>query len=99
MEPVRTPSQSVVIFMFLMITLFTYQGKDTNNTYTEPYQKSEKSAAATVSVKTTYYQIPKKSSQSDTLYHDQQVNNREEKRLRNRFSISAYPVSLVQSTR
>lgn len=99
MEPVRTPSQSVVIFMFLMITLFTYKGKDTDNTYTELYQESEKLADETTSVNDTYYQIPKKSSLSDTLYRNQQVNTQQEKRLTNRFSIFAYPVSLVRSAR
>jgi hypothetical protein len=99
MEPVRTPSQSVVIFMFLMITLFTYKGKDTTNLYTELYQESEKLAEETASVNAVYIQIPKKSSLADTIYHSQRINDREKTRLRNRFSIFAYPVSLVQSTR
>ena len=96
MEPVRTPSQSIVIFIFLMITLFTYQGKDTRKTYTELYQDSEKLTTEIIPVNAVSYKIPKNLSLQDTLYH--MVNTRKEKVNWNKFTIFAYPVSFVQAS-
>ncbi len=96
MEPIRTPSQSVVIFLFLMITLFTYQGKDTEDTYAELHQDSEKLATETSSVNAAYHEIPKNGPFPDTLYH--MANTRKEKINRNKFSIFAYPVSFVRAS-
>ena len=101
MEPIRTPSQSIVIFIFLMVTLFTYQGNGDDKMYAERYQEAEKFATGPVSMYANHYQIQKNPSLSDSLNHSHRASTqgRKGRKFKNTFSIFAYPARLVKSSR
>lgn len=104
MEPVRTSSQSVVIFIFLMITIFSFNNDDNTapSSYTELYREPEEWAVRTSSRQSSYLhpELQKRQTSAidrDTLYH--RANYQELKRLRNKFTDFVHPVGVVWAAR
>ena len=98
MEPVRTPSQSVVIFIFLMITIFNFNHEENSPTlvYTELYNDPNEWVEKTASYHQSHPQ-QKKVPTADTLYH--RMSYQEEKKLRSKFTNLWNPVSFTRSNR
>ena len=102
MEPVRTPSQSIVIFIFLMITIFNFNSEESTSpsSYTELYHDPEEWVEGTANTQSAYLRPSlqkKKTSPTDTIYH--MVNYQEPNRVRSKFTNFVHPVSVAWPVR
>lgn len=104
MEPVRTPSQAIVIFIFLMITIFNINNEESTSpsSYTELYHDPEEwvEGTASINIQSAYLQKEEekeKASTMDTMYH--MVNYQEPNRVRSKFTNFVHPVSVAWPVR
>lgn len=104
MEAVRTPSQSIVIFIFLMATIFDFSNEEgmpqSSYAHAQWFRDSEEVVKESDIIHASYNQpgLQKtKASEADTLYHV--VDYQEYKRLRSKFTNFVYPVSIAWPAR
>jgi len=93
MEPVRTPSQALVIFIFLMITIFNFNTEEEHeqpsSTYAELYHTPETWALGADNIPSIHQQrglqnMAPHPADTNTLFH--LVNYQEVKKQRNKLT-------------